>query len=212
MPSTHSAQSSNRGLHGEEEPGAVARQPASCQDGLSHDASLHAPSGVCYVLDSQTSGVAARCAGRCRMDIGADIESAAAYSSSGLQRHFPACICQVVLSAGAAPPPVPPIPVQLHQPVSHLGEWERFFSPGCFHASGSVQEAAAVWSALHQHGPARLFQNWSNVTRKQPSTESLSRRPHNAQRLSSYPTRCLCRSHQKLLRAFHRLLWLVLHH
>lgn len=45
--------SSHRGLHGEKEPEAVAKQPASCQDGLRHDAALHTASGVCHVHDSQ---------------------------------------------------------------------------------------------------------------------------------------------------------------
>lgn len=43
----------------------------------------------------QTSGVAARCAGRCGMDSRADIENPAVYSSSGLQKLFPAGFCQV---------------------------------------------------------------------------------------------------------------------
>lgn len=45
--------SSGGGLHGEEEPGAEAEQPASCQDGLGADAALHPPPGVRRVLESQ---------------------------------------------------------------------------------------------------------------------------------------------------------------
>ncbi|XP_068459058.1 patatin-like phospholipase domain-containing protein 2 isoform X2 [Clinocottus analis] len=50
-------------------------------------------------------------------------------ASKSISQHVSAR--QVLLAAGAAPLPVPPIPVQLHQPVSQLGEREQFFSSGC---------------------------------------------------------------------------------
>lgn len=66
---------------------------------------------------------------------------------------------QVFLPAGAPPLPVPDIPAQLHQPVSHLGEREQLLYPRGVRAPRSVQEAAAVRGAVHKHGPAGLLQN-----------------------------------------------------
>lgn len=66
---------------------------------------------------------------------------------------------QVFLPVGAPPLPVPYIPHQLRQPVTHLGEREKFLHPGCVHAPRRVQEPAAVRGAVHQHGPARLLQD-----------------------------------------------------
>lgn len=45
--------SSDGGLQGADEPGAVAKQPASCQDGFSFDDPLYSPSRVRYVSDCQ---------------------------------------------------------------------------------------------------------------------------------------------------------------